>query len=94
VDGIVDPGQDAPPLDRSAVVETMVRYLHARHHEGVEVRHVARHMLGLYHGEPGARAWRRMLSDSAALRANDPALLLRARDRVEAASLAGAPLAV
>jgi tRNA-dihydrouridine synthase A len=71
---------------RSGVVETMVAYLVAKRTDGVEVRHLARHMLGLYHGEPAARRWRRMLSDSEALSANDPSLLLRARDAVEIAA--------
>ncbi len=71
------------PGSRSEIVEAMTRYLFARRREGVEVRHLARHMLGLYHGEPAARRWRRMLSDSAALAANDPDLLRRARDAVE-----------
>ena len=45
---------------------------------------VARHMLGLYHGMPRARRWRQMLSDSTALKRNDPNLLLEAIDEVEA----------
>jgi len=53
--------------------------------KGVEsLRHVTRHMLGLYHGMPRARLWRRILSDAAALRDNDPELILRALDAVEA----------
>ena len=40
-------------------------------------------MLGLYHATPRARLWRRMLSDSALLQRNDPALLLQALDAVE-----------
>jgi len=80
-----------PPTSRAEVVERMAGYLLERRAQGVEVRHVARHLLGLYHGEPAARRWRRMLSDSAALVANDPDLLLRARDAVEAASR-GMPL--
>ena len=47
------------------------------------LRHVARHMLGLYHGHARARLWRRMLSDPAALARNDPALLLEALEAVE-----------
>ena len=42
------------------------------------VRHIVRHILGLYQGMPGARAWRRLLSDADALAANDPDLILRA----------------
>ena len=75
-----------PPPSRGEVVERMVAYLLARRGAGVEVRHLARHLLGLYHGEPAARRWRRMLSDSAALARDDPGLLLRARDEVEAAA--------
>ena len=47
------------------------------------LRHVTRHMLGLYHGMARARLWRRMLSDSVELSANDPGLILRALDEVE-----------
>ena len=47
------------------------------------LRQVTRHMLGLYHATPRARLWRRMLSDSALLQRNDPALLLQALDAVE-----------
>ena len=82
-------GDRSAPASRSAAVEAMAGYLlrhRGRDDDRVEVRHVARHLLGLYHGEPGARTWRRMLSDSAALRDDDPSLLLRARDCVEAAS--------
>jgi tRNA-dihydrouridine synthase A len=49
------------------------------------LRLVARHMLGLYHGHPRARLWRRMLSDPARLSQNDPRLLLDALDAVESA---------
>jgi tRNA-dihydrouridine synthase A len=40
-------------------------------------------MLGLYHGEPGARVWRRMLSDAQLLARNDPELLLDALSATE-----------
>jgi tRNA-dihydrouridine synthase A len=63
---------------RAEVVHRMVDY--ARRQDSL--RHVTRHMLGLYHATPRARLWRRMLSDSAALEKNDPALLLRALEAV------------
>jgi tRNA-dihydrouridine synthase A len=66
---------------RAQVVHAMVDY--ARRH--LPLRGVARHMLGLYHGQPHARIWRRMLSDSERLRRNDPALLLEALEIVETA---------
>jgi tRNA-dihydrouridine synthase A len=42
-------------------------------------------MLGLCHGMPRARVWRRMLSDPVELSANDPALILRALEVVDEA---------
>nr|WP_294864453.1 tRNA dihydrouridine(20/20a) synthase DusA [uncultured Pseudogulbenkiania sp.] len=66
---------------RDAVVEAMLPYIEQRLAEpGTQLRHVARHILGLYQGLPGARAWRRMLSDAALLKGADAGLLLAARD--------------
>ena len=64
---------------RAEVVRAMYDYAKTQ----LSLRHVARHMLGLYHATPRARLWRRMLSDAAALERNDPALLLQALDAVE-----------
>ncbi len=64
---------------RADVVRAMVEY--GRRH--LPLRQVVRHMLGLYHGMPHARVWRRMLSDSERLKANRPELLLEALDFVE-----------
>lgn len=52
---------------------------------GSILRHMARHYLGLMHGLNGARRWRRMLSDAALLKDNDPGLILRAWAEVEKA---------
>ena len=72
---LADPGKT-----RAEVVRAMYEYA-----KGVEsVRHVARHMLGLYHGHKKARLWRRLLSDSERLRPNRPELLLEALEVVEA----------
>src|SRR5437764_3841864 len=64
---------------RAGVVSAMVGY--CRHHYDVPLRSIARHMLGLYHGAPRARLWRRMLSDANRLKENRAALL---RDALEA----------
>lgn len=49
----------------SQVVERMRPYI-ARHLEaGGRLHQVTRHMLGLFHGRPGARLWRRTLSEGA-----------------------------
>ncbi|MGQ0512594.1 MAG: tRNA dihydrouridine(20/20a) synthase DusA [Betaproteobacteria bacterium] len=66
-------------ITRAAVVHAMADYARRQ----ASLRHVARHMLGLYHGHPRARRWRQILSDSTRLSQNDPALLLEALDAVE-----------
>jgi len=68
---------------REAVVRHMHRYAAAQAAHGTPLRAIARHLLGLYQGRPGARLWRRMLSDAQALAANDHGLLLDALERVE-----------
>jgi tRNA-dihydrouridine synthase A len=68
----------APGLRREDVVRAMHRYALRELPSGTPLRRIARHMLGLYHGAPRARLWRRMLSDAARLARNDPALLLEA----------------
>ena len=73
--------------DRRQVVNAMFR--HAKEFlsgKDAQLRHVTRHMLGLYHGHRRARLWRRMLSDSTRLSQNDPALLLEAMEAVESAT--------
>src|SRR3954468_12653057 len=66
---------------RAEVVARMVAY--CRRLKDVPIRNIARHILGLYHGQPHARIWRRMLADSARLKHNDPALLLEALELVQ-----------
>jgi tRNA-dihydrouridine synthase A len=74
----------APPnRSRAEVVEALMPYAEAQLALGVSLRAIARHVLGLYHGKPGARAWRRMLSDEAQLRGATPELFLRALREVE-----------
>ena len=77
---IADPGNG-----RERVVQAMVEY--CRRHGDVSLRNVTRHMLGLYHGMPRARLWRRMLSDSRRLAENRPELLLQALETVDASAV-------
>ena len=53
-----------PPV-REAAVEEMLPYIHQQLQRGALLKHVTRHMLGLFAGQPGARAWRRSLSEHA-----------------------------
>ena len=75
---------------RREVVEALVPYAQAQLEQGVALRAIARHVLGLYHGAPGARAWRRMLSETALLQGAGPELFLRALAEVEPETVADA----
>jgi len=74
-----------PPASRAAVARRMFDYAQAEVAAGTPLRNVTRHILGLFHGRPRARAWRQLLSDASALANNDPGLILHALDTVETA---------
>jgi tRNA-dihydrouridine synthase A len=76
--------RDGGPADRAVVVRAMHAYAGRECARGTALRHIARHMLGLYHGHLRARRWRQMLSDAKRLATNDPEILLEALDAVEA----------
>lgn len=57
-------GTPRPMLDRYAVLEAMLIYIQQQEAQGVRVSHIGRHILGLFQGLPGARQWRRHLSDN------------------------------
>ena len=53
---------DADPV---AVVRAMYPYIERELSQGTYLGHITRHMLGLFQGIPGARQWRRYLSENA-----------------------------
>ncbi|MGL5948221.1 MAG: tRNA dihydrouridine(20/20a) synthase DusA [Aeromonas sp.] len=58
-------GVDKPQLTRHAIVQQMLPYIEAELAKGNYLSHMTRHMLGLFQLVPGARAWRRHLSENA-----------------------------
>jgi tRNA-dihydrouridine synthase A len=57
-----DEAKAVGPLD---IVERMKPYIAEQLAEGVWLQNITRHMLGLFHGLPGGRLWRRVLSEEA-----------------------------
>ncbi|MEN3113157.1 tRNA dihydrouridine(20/20a) synthase DusA [Uliginosibacterium paludis] len=69
--------------DRADIIEGMVRYAEQENREhGTPLRAISRHMLGLANGLPGAKGFRRMLSDPNLLRDARPDLLREAWQQV------------
>lgn len=56
---------DEPGPDAAEVAHTVRRYIEAHLAAGGRLHQVTRHMLGLFAGRPGARTWRRVLSQGA-----------------------------
>ena len=50
---------------RENIIESMNLYMERQVSRGVAVKHISRHLLGLFQGLPGAKAWRRYLSENA-----------------------------
>jgi tRNA-dihydrouridine synthase A len=81
-------GVPARGLAREAVIDAMRPYLRRELAAGAALRTLVRPMLGLFNGLPGARHWRRTLSDSQALADRSPDRLI---DRALAAMRTRAP---
>ncbi len=68
-------GENAPAPTRRAVVEAMLPYIEQWRARDVALGTLTRHMLGLVNARPGARAWRRHLSERAGRPGAGPELL-------------------
>ena len=49
---------------REDIIEPMSLYIERQVGQGIAVKHISRHLLGLFQGLPGARIWRRYLSEN------------------------------
>lgn len=59
-------GDAGDPVDLVKAAERMIPYAEAHCAAGGKVAAVTRHMIGLFHGRPGARLWRRILTEEGA----------------------------
>ncbi|MEO9699411.1 MAG: tRNA dihydrouridine(20/20a) synthase DusA [Tateyamaria sp.] len=76
-------GQDEDSNAEAAVM-AMLPYIEAHLTVGGRLNQITRHMLGLFSGRPGARAWRRTLSEGAVRPGAGPELVLAALSHVTA----------
>ncbi len=68
-------GDTDPVATRKAAVEACKPYIETHLENGGQLHNITRHMLGLFQGVPGARAWRRVLSEKAGRHGADIAVL-------------------
>ena len=58
-------GDAAEPRTRADILDALLPYAERHLAKGGRLNNIVRHILGLMHGEPGARAFRRFLSETA-----------------------------
>ncbi len=58
-------GEAADGRDRREAVEAYMTYMQRELAAGTHLQAMARHLLGLFQGQPGAKAWRRHISENA-----------------------------
>ncbi|MFW2544994.1 tRNA dihydrouridine(20/20a) synthase DusA [Primorskyibacter sp. 2E107] len=78
IHGAAPSGQSAEDIARA-----MLPYIEAHLTSGGKLHQVTRHMLGLFAGRPGARVWRRVLSEGASRAGAGPALVEEALAQVD-----------
>jgi tRNA-dihydrouridine synthase A len=71
---------------RHDIVELMIPYIQGQLSEGEPLNRITRHLLGLFAGQPGARAWRRHLSENAHLPDAGVEVLRQALDKLPKAA--------
>jgi tRNA-dihydrouridine synthase A len=82
VDRALFGGADAPP-SRRQVLEHLVPYAERHLRGGGRLNNIVRHVLGLYHGRPRARLFRRHLSERAPREGAGVGVLLQAIEIAE-----------
>jgi len=71
-------GEAGPDVTAEAAVLAMLPVIEAERARGTGLHAIVRHMLGAFQGRPGARAWRRRLSEEAHRPGAGPELVERA----------------
>jgi tRNA-dihydrouridine synthase A len=81
-------GAESPPITRQSVIDRLLPYVERELSAGTSLHAMVRHVLGLYHGAPGGRRWRRYLTENATGRQASAAALIEAARLCSEAALA------
>ncbi|ABB58096.1 tRNA dihydrouridine(20/20a) synthase DusA [Synechococcus elongatus] len=75
-------GDHLEPRSRLQVVLAMMPYIEQQLSQGVRLHSITRHLLQLFHGCPGSRAWKRVLTEQGCKPGAGPEVLLAALEQV------------
>ncbi|WP_135076544.1 tRNA dihydrouridine(20/20a) synthase DusA [Terasakiella sp. SH-1] len=76
-------GEDAPVIGRKEALEKFLPYVDQQVENDVYVRHMAKHLFGLFQGQRGAKAWRRYLSEHMFLNDANADVIRQAVEKIE-----------
>ena len=57
-------GDSNVTVDRLQILQQFYPYIESQMSQGMKLSHVIRHIIGLFHGQPNGRLWRRYLSEN------------------------------
>jgi tRNA-dihydrouridine synthase A len=60
-------GESTPPPSRHQIATAMLPYIDNWVSQGGRLNSITRHMLQLFHGQPGSRIWRRLITEQSVL---------------------------
>lgn len=83
-------GAATPVPTRHEIVDQLVPWVEEQIGQGVPLNRITRHIMGLFQGQPGARVWRRYLSEHAHLPGADAQVICEALKHVHATEIARA----
>jgi tRNA-dihydrouridine synthase A len=78
VDQVIFDQPKAEVPSRIAMLHQIYPYIEQQLGQGMPLTHMVRHIIGLFHGEPNARRWRRYLSENAHRKKADIEILYQA----------------
>ncbi|MES9880135.1 MAG: tRNA dihydrouridine(20/20a) synthase DusA [Sedimenticola sp.] len=75
-------GDNHPLPSRHQLIERIMPFVEREFNTGAPICRITRHLLGLFNGQPGARAWRRHISENAHRNGAGPQVILDALKQV------------
>ncbi len=75
-------GDDHPIPSRHEIIKQLIPFVQREFEQGTPINRITRHILGLFQGQPGAKAWRRHISENAHRQDAVPELITEAAKAV------------
>jgi tRNA-dihydrouridine synthase A len=75
-------GSESLIENRHQIIEALIPYVDKEISAGTPINRITRHILGLFQGQPGAKKWRRMLSEESHKSGSESSLISRAAAQV------------